>query len=166
MCIYVYICICYVYLCIFMHVFAVFAVSPAPIKEAAFGRPPLWIPLLGLGRQQMQALWAWGRQQIKQKHVYYPLRINKIMSYYISYIFHIYSYAFQGGAPQAKCSQVLRLPTAFEGSEFSPGSRGSRGSRQIPALWWQQLLLGPYLPHVPGARMTVVTQTPSNYLSK
>ena len=27
-------------------------------------------------------------------------------------------------------------------------------SRQIPVMWWQQLLLGPYLPHAPGARMT------------
>ena len=34
--------------------------------------------------------------------------------------------------------------------------------RICPAKWWQQLLLGPYLPHAPGARMTVVKLTPSN----
>ena len=51
-------CSFFEYLCIFMRVFAVFAASPAPIKEAAFGRPPLWIPLWmgvwGLWRQQVQ----------------------------------------------------------------------------------------------------------------
>ena len=31
-----------------------------------------------------------------------------------------------------------------------------------PAKWCQELRLGAHLPHAPGARMTVVTQTPSN----
>ena len=31
-----------------------------------------------------------------------------------------------------------------------------------PVKWCQELRLGAHLPHAPGARMTVVTQTPSN----
>ena len=30
--------------------------------------------------------------------------------------------------------------------------------------WWQQVLVGTYLPRAPGVRMTVVKLTPSNYL--
>ena len=33
-----------------------------------------------------------------------------------------------------------------------------------PVKWCQELRLRPHLPHAPGARMTVVTQTPSNYM--
>ena len=31
-----------------------------------------------------------------------------------------------------------------------------------PRKWCQERWLGPHLPHAPGARMTAVTQTPSN----
>ena len=31
-----------------------------------------------------------------------------------------------------------------------------------PRKWWQDPRLGPPIPHAPGARMTAVTQTPSN----
>ena len=33
-----------------------------------------------------------------------------------------------------------------------------------PPKWCQERWLGPHLPHTPGARMTAVTQTPSNEL--
>ena len=35
-----------------------------------------------------------------------------------------------------------------------------------PPEWCQELRLGAHLPHAPGARMTAVTQTPSNKYSK
>ncbi len=42
--------------------------------------------------------------------------------------------------------------------EFCARSRRSR------LFWCQEPLLGPHLPHAPGARMTVVTLTPSKYI--
>ncbi len=55
---------------------------PSQKRQAAFGGLLTFVVfLLGLGMLQMQALWTWGRQQMQQKHVHYPPRMNRIMAY-------------------------------------------------------------------------------------
>ena len=48
--------------------------------------------------------------------------------------------------------------TIWNSSREPPEPREPRD----PAKWWQDPQLGPPIPHAPGARMTAVTQTPSN----
>ena len=62
---------------------------------------------------------------------------------------------------QIHCKNHQHL--AFWNSRTDPADPvWARGSRLIPRKWCHEVLLGPSLPHAPGARMTVVTQTPSN----
>ncbi len=64
-------------------------------------------------------------------------------------------FGLQGG--QKRSSTVKINKNAFFGTRH-----GSHRNRRNPAKWCQELCLGAHLPHAPGARMTVVTQTPSN----
>ena len=56
--------------------------------------------------------------------------------------------------------EVTCLSTKTRLLEHATGAAGATGAGEVG----QELWLGAHLPHAPGARMTVVTQTPSNYI--
>ena len=61
------------------------------------------------------------------------------------------------GSSDLASSEVTRIAATWLFWELVTGATG-------PRKWWQGLRLGAHLPHAPGARMMVVTQTPSNSL--
>ena len=60
---------------------------------------------------------------------------------------------------QAQC-----LPFLCTKLSLLEHATGRHRTPRETAKWCQELRLGAHLPHAPGARMTVVTQTPSNYI--
>ncbi len=66
------------------------------------------------------------------------------------------------GAAQAKSVGVLLKNQLFGTRHRSHGEPREPREPLEPPKWCQERWQGPHLPRTPGARMTVVTQTPSN----
>ena len=66
------------------------------------------------------------------------------------------------GPPLQTSSSMFTVCDACRQNQASWNTPREPREPREPRKWCQELRLGAHLPHAPGARMTVVTQTPSN----
>ena len=73
----------------------------------------------------------------------------------------------EGARPDLGTSRALKYCKYQQDLRFwnSRPERPQRPQRPERRKWCQKRWLGPHLPRTPGARMTEVTQTPSNYIN-